>query len=176
MSVREVLIVDGYNIIKIWQYQGFVKMIDNDRDKQDFIVAMTNLQGYSGMKVVLVFDAQFAPGKAKKQSVGQLEIHYSGHEQTADNLIERLVGDYISQGFRVTVATADHLEQIITFAKGALRMSPPELWLKISELRNENKSKLKTSSDAKTSSKLEDSIDKNVLDALLKIRDEKSDT
>ena len=46
--------------------------------------------------------------------------------ESADALIERLVGSFHSQG-KVYVATSDQAEQAISFGRGAYRLTPREL-------------------------------------------------
>jgi predicted RNA-binding protein with PIN domain len=122
------LIVDGYNIIGVWTSHKYMKTTNRDDDRQRLIDYMADYQGYSGFKLILVFDAHSVEHTKKTEWKNKLEIQYSAFEQTADQYIENLVGKLVAEGHQVFVATADLLEQTIIFAKGALRMSARELW------------------------------------------------
>jgi predicted RNA-binding protein with PIN domain len=134
-SVREVLIVDGNNMIGVWTAMKYWEVLDHNDARVRLIGLMADYQGYSGYEILLVFDAYRVAGKGSIEVHNKLKVLYSAHEQTADQYIESLVHDLIARGRKVSVATADHLEQTITFAKGALRVAARELWQRVEQSR-----------------------------------------
>ena len=136
---QDLLIVDGYNIVGVWMQNKYIKASSHDEARQIVIDMLADYQGYAGMQVLLVFDAHGVSGKVKRDRQNKLEIHYSAFEQTADQYIEILVGDAVAANRRVFVATADHLEQTIIFAKGAYRVTARELWQRLQAERSEGK-------------------------------------
>jgi predicted RNA-binding protein with PIN domain len=62
---------------------------------------------------------------------------YTKEKETADELIERLVNEWIARRRRIYVATSDMTEQNVIFGKGALRITARELLVKVNESRKE---------------------------------------
>ena len=85
------------------------------------------------MKVIVVFDAHQVPGLGAKVRQRGLDIRYTKEKETADECIERLVGELAARRRRIQVATSDLVEQRVIFGKGALRMSARELLNQVRE-------------------------------------------
>lgn len=133
----DVLIVDGYNIIGAWDELKRLKKIDLGQARDRLIDLLADYQSYSGMKVVIVFDAHDVPGLGSKASPYKIEIIYTKENETADECIEKLVTEYKKINNQVYVATSDYLEQRITFGRGALRKSARELWIDVQHVQTE---------------------------------------
>ncbi len=131
--MKQILLVDGYNIIGAWQELRTLadRSLEDARDRLTEMLA--NYQGHSGKKVILVFDAHQVPGTGARERNSGLEIIYTKEKETADECIERLVGQLSSRRSIVQVATSDSVEQHIAFGKGALRVSARELYLAVRE-------------------------------------------
>lgn len=131
---REILWVDGYNMIGSWPELARLQRkneIAQARDRLLFI--LSDYQKYRDIKIIVVFDAQFVSGLSKQVNIGQIEVVYTQENQTADSYIEKEVGRWISPLNRVVVATSDQAEQWLIFQKGALRMSAQELLLEVKQ-------------------------------------------
>jgi hypothetical protein len=129
MSKREeILIVDGYNVIGTVPLLNEIKKRSFEEARDTLIDWLTEYQAYSGMRVIIVFDAHQVKGGAKRVFSKRVEVQYSGEEETADERIEQLVTQLQSRKRQIYVATSDYLEQRVTFGKGALRISARELW------------------------------------------------
>lgn len=131
--MKDVLIVDGYNIIGDW---GELKDLANTnmslaRDR--LIELMADYQAYSGYKTLVVFDAHYVEGKESNLKTFGIEIIYTREKETADECIERLVSQYKTVVNQVYVATSDHLEQRVIFGRGALRKSARELFIELTD-------------------------------------------
>ena len=137
MLMKDILIVDGYNMIGDW---GELKQL---KDKHQLIDARDRLiellaeyQAYSQYKIIVVFDAYQVPGVATREKQHDVEIIYTRVKETADECIEALTMDKIQKYgrlTRITVATSDMAEQSVIFGNGALRMPASELFTAVRE-------------------------------------------
>lgn len=129
--MREFYVVDGYNIIHAWpEFEGLRDTgLDHCRDK--LVDILTNFAAFSGYFVKVVFDAHLVKsGTERCEVVHGIEVFYTQEGETADSLIERLVGDLGKLG-TVYVATSDWDEQRIIFGRGAYRVTPKELRVQV---------------------------------------------
>jgi predicted RNA-binding protein with PIN domain len=163
----EYLIVDGYNMIGAWP-ELQKRAEDHLEDARDRLIELlANYQGYSGMKVIVVFDAHQVPGLGGKYNQNRIDIRYTKSKETADECIERLVVDLVRRRRSVFVATSDFVEQSVTFGKGALRISARELLLDIKESQKEIQTKItknkvmkRNSFDSKLTRELKNTLEK----------------
>ncbi len=116
--IQEILIVDGYNIIGDWPELKALKEIRLEEARDRLIEMMAEYQSFSGMKVIVVFDAYYVPGLGGKYVQSKLPVYYTKEKETADELIERLVTEHIGRRKQVYVATSDMTEQHVIFGKG----------------------------------------------------------
>ncbi|WP_010279540.1 NYN domain-containing protein [Paenibacillus senegalensis] len=135
--MKEYLIVDGYNIIGAWPELQRLKEIELVEARDRLIEILAEYQAYSGIRVLLVFDAYRVPGLAVKLEQNRLAIYYTKEKETADERIERLVNELSGRFTRIYVATSDMVEQNVIFGKGALRISAAELLVKVRLSRKE---------------------------------------
>lgn len=127
--MEEWLVVDGYNMIGTWPELRRLKAIDLSAARDKLIEILSEYAVCSGKRVVLVFDAHQVPGMPGRNTVNNhVLVLFTKKEETADECIERLVGE-LKQPHRrrLFVATSDYAEQRIIFGRGALRISAREL-------------------------------------------------
>jgi predicted RNA-binding protein with PIN domain len=146
--IQEILIVDGYNIIGAWPELQKLKEIRLEEARDRLINIMVEYQSFSGMKVILVFDAYYVPGLGRKDLQGKLPVYYTKEKETADELIERLVTAHIGRRKQVYVATSDMTEQHVIFGKGAFRVPASELLVKVRQARQEIRRKIEVDNSA----------------------------
>lgn len=125
--MEELLIVDGYNIIGAWPQLVDLKKKELGRARDQLLQILSEYQVYSGLKIVVVFDAHQVPGMGRKIKEYKVDIYYTKENETADEMIERLVKKWGSNKKRITVATSDSTEQSVSFGYGALRKSAREM-------------------------------------------------
>ncbi len=121
-SGKEYLLVDGYNIIFAWDELKSITKDGLDSARNQLIHRLCNYQGYSGVEIILVFDAYKVkknPGTVEKHR--NISVVYTKEAETADTYIER-VSTQLSKNHRVRVATSDGYEQMIILGSGALRV------------------------------------------------------
>ena len=112
-----VLIVDGHSVIFAWPEMRAMHARRTALARDALIKALTEYQDSSGVHVVAVFDGK--GGRANEATEpGGIQVFYSGADQTADDIIERLVAKYGGR-HEITVVTSDHLEQTTVTTFGA---------------------------------------------------------
>lgn len=136
-SDEKYLIVDGYNIIFAWKELKELASdnIDSARDK--LMDILSNYQGYTGERLILVFDAYKVKGNiGEKVIFHNIEVVYTKEDETADMYIERLTNTLGSK-YQVTVATSDGLVQLITRGQDCSILSANGLLRRVCEIEKE---------------------------------------
>ncbi len=140
--MEEILIVDGYNMIGAWPELMQLKDENLEEARDRLIELLADYSGFSGRRVILVFDAYKVPGLGASYQQHRLEIIYTKEKETADECIERLVKDLQRRKRSIIVATSDYTEQHVAFAQGGLRMSARELLIELETSRSEVRKRL----------------------------------
>ncbi|WP_096438134.1 NYN domain-containing protein [Alteribacter populi] len=125
--MRRFLLVDGYNIIGDWPELREMQQSDLEGARDLLIEKMAEYQAYTGVKIMIIFDAHMVPGLGRKYRNYRVDIVYTKEKETADERIEKLVRTLKRVDTEISVATSDFLEQRVIFASGALRKSAREL-------------------------------------------------
>ncbi len=126
-AAEEILVIDGYNIIFAWEDLKEMSKLNLESARDMLIDILRNYQGYTGKKILVIFDAYKNPGSiGHKEKWDDLEVVYTKENETADQYIEKFVLENVKK-YRITVATSDGLEQLLIFGQGALRMPAREL-------------------------------------------------
>ncbi|RNB78927.1 NYN domain-containing protein [Brevibacillus nitrificans] len=129
-KAKQLLIVDGYNIIGAWPDLRALKDQDRMDEARDLLVSkMAEYQSFTGMKVIIVFDAYNVPGIGRQIEDYKVEIYFTKKKETADEKIEQLVSEFQQKNRQIYVATSDYTSQRVIFGQGALRKSARELLL-----------------------------------------------
>ncbi|MDT3699882.1 MAG: NYN domain-containing protein [Thermincola sp.] len=165
------LVVDGYNIIHAWADLKKLMEANIEHARLKLIDLMADYQAVKGNKVIIVFDAHKVKGNSgSRENASGIEVVFTSEGETADMLIEKMVGQLMNEG-RVTVATSDWAEQRIVFGKGAVRLSARELIQEVIRLKDDMATHIESNNDG--GRKLHRYLDKNVRDVLEKIRRQK---
>lgn len=120
------LLVDGYNMIYAWEELKEMAITNMDGARDILLDRLSNYQGYTKEEVLVIFDAYKT--NQLKESIyrhGNLYVIYTKGAETADQYIEKAV-EQIRPHYQVKVATSDAIEQLIIWAKGAIRYSAKE--------------------------------------------------
>ncbi len=116
--VDEYLLVDGYNIIFAWDELKELADTDIAAARTKLMDVLCNYQGFSGCRLILVFDAYKVEGfTGEVVKYHNIYIVYTKEAETADQYIEKTVRE-IGRRYHVTVATSDRLEQVIILGEG----------------------------------------------------------
>lgn len=133
-SGADYLLVDGYNIIFAWDELKTIaeKSLDDARKKLADI--MCSYQGYTGYRIILVFDAYKVKRSHRDvEKYYNINIVYTKECETADTYIECTSHELV-KNHRVRVATSDGAEQMIILGNGAMRISASELRKRVDDM------------------------------------------
>lgn len=110
---RQLLIVDGYNMIGAWPELTALKNQERlEEAREALLFRLSNYAKYQGLETIVVFTKE---------------------DETADSYIERIAGELNDRLTQVTVATSDLAEQWTIFSQGALRTSARELYKSVQQ-------------------------------------------
>ncbi|MFZ4454374.1 NYN domain-containing protein [Salibacterium aidingense] len=125
--MKDILLVDGYNIIGDWPELKELREKDLEGARDLLVRKMAEYQAYKGWEIKVIFDAHMVEGAGGRYKDFLVDVIYTRENETADERIEKLVGQLKNIETRVHVATSDYAEQSFTFGSGALRKSAREL-------------------------------------------------
>lgn len=135
-KIKEYLFVDGYNIINSWERLKKIGKENLEESRDTLIDIMTEYKHYSGIEIIIVFDAHLVKGNSgTEQDYKGIRVVYTKENETADHFIERRL-DEIGKIKRVRVATSDWMEQQIILGRGGTRISARELEMEIFDEKN----------------------------------------
>lgn len=159
---RDVLLVDGYNMIGGWPFLAQLANISMQEARDALLEKLAEYQAFSGLRVIAVFDAYRVPGLGKSFTQGKVHVYFTKEKETADECIERLVVDFSHRRRKIYVATSDLMEQHIIFALGALRISARELLNQVEQSEREVKRKIKEDRVKSTRNTLDGQLSEDV--------------
>lgn len=139
---RDVLLVDGYNMIGGWLELAELSKSDLQSARDRLLERLADYQAFSGRRVIVVFDAYRVPGLGKAYSQNKVEMVFTKEKETADECIERLVGELSHRRRQIYVATSDMVEQHVIFGQGALRVSARELLIQVEQSEKDIQAKI----------------------------------
>lgn len=133
MTERSYMVFDGYNVIGgIERYRtGVTGSLDESREL--LISDCLKAAGWTGAEIIIVFDAQNTAESERHETRagGSARLIFSAPGQSADDIIERLLGRIAGSK---TVYTADFALQRTALARGARRATPGEFQALLDEL------------------------------------------
>lgn len=154
-KANQLLIVDGYNIIGDWPDLRALKEQDRMDEARDLLIEkLADYQSFSGIKVIVVFDAYAVPGAGRKLKDYQIDIYFTKKKETADEKIEKLVSELYVKNRQIYVATSDYTSQRVIFGQGALRKSARELLLDVESIGKEIKEQVKKTHEERFSKRI----------------------
>ncbi|MBO1005841.1 NYN domain-containing protein [Pseudogracilibacillus auburnensis] len=133
----DILLVDGYNIIGAWSELNELKNRDLSAARDRLVEMLADYQGYTGFRVIVVFDAYDVKGTETKYRNHKVEVIYTKAEETADERIEKLAVELSNIKTQIHVATSDFTEQWAIFGQGALRISARELLIEVNAVNRQ---------------------------------------
>ena len=119
------LILDGYNLIGALERYGTIATGSLDASRELLINDALKATGWTGRQIILVFDAHGSPEaqRVELRAGGAVRVIYSAPGESADDVIERLLGNLDGSA---TVYTADFALQRSTLTRGSTRATPQE--------------------------------------------------
>lgn len=170
--MKDILFVDGYNIIHAWKQLKYLSdnvNLEAARERLGDIVG--EYAAFTGMKAVVVFDAHMVKG-AYSKSIKRpgVTMVYTKEHQTADSYIEKAVSKLDRYQQNIYVATSDGAEQMMVLSHGASRISARELLLQVEKKGAERKQIKKESPTSQLGAFLDDKT-RDKLKEIMKIRE-----
>lgn len=124
---EEYLLVDGYNIIFAWPELKELADEDMDAARNWLLDELCKYRGARKVRIIAVFDAYRVERHQEEiNDYHGIHVVFTRKAQTADQYIERFAHDN-SRKYDITVATSDHLQQIIILGSGCAVWSAEEL-------------------------------------------------
>ena len=119
------LILDGYNVIGALERYRTSVTGGLGESREILINDALKAAGWTGRRIVVVFDAPGGsePERAELRAGGAVRVIYSAPKESADDVIERLLGNLDGPA---TVYTADFALQRTALARGVSRATPRE--------------------------------------------------
>lgn len=130
----DILIVDGYNMIGAWPELIELKKRDLAAARDRLVEQLADYQGFTGIKVIVIFDAYIVKGLERKYKNYNIDVIFTKENETADEKIEKMASQLVNRRTKVFVATSDYTEQWAIFGQGAFRKSARELYNEIQEI------------------------------------------
>ncbi|MTI48355.1 NYN domain-containing protein [Sporosalibacterium faouarense] len=147
-QTKEFLFVDGYNIINAWDNLRDLSKISLETARNELIDIMAEYQAYTGITVIIVYDAHLVKGSSeKKEKYKEVEVVYTKENETADQYIEKIL-DSLGKRKKIRVATSDWVEQQIVLGRGGTRISARELQLEIKSVKKRIERKNSTKNES----------------------------
>jgi uncharacterized protein len=156
---KDILLVDGYNIIGAWPELRKLKTKSLAEARDRLIERMAEYKAHTGWRVIVLFDAHLMRGIEKKDWKHKVEVVFTRENETADERIEKMVSELSGRRVQIHVATSDLTEQWVIFAQGALRKSARELEIEMDEIDKLITKKVKEIQEERPLSKIQLSDD-----------------
>lgn len=164
----EYLVIDGYNVINAWDDMFDLKNNPLEEARNEFLIVLSNYQGYTKSNIIVVFDAHLLKGSIEKQEqFDNILVIYTKENETADNYIERFVYKNGSSN-TIRVVTYDYLEQTMILSVGGVRMSPRELREEM--MKGNKRSRVSSDNVLKKDNTVFSNVDKETFERLEKMR------
>ena len=158
------LILDGYNVIGALDRYAPAATGGLGESRDLLVNDALKAAGWTGRKMIVVFDAQGGPGpeRTELRAGGAVRVVYSAPGESADDVIERLLGRL---GASATIYTGDFALQRTALARGASRATAREFADLLDELPAVTRSP-----DAPRRSRIADRLSPETLRKLEEIR------
>ncbi|HEX5565071.1 MAG TPA: NYN domain-containing protein [Sporosarcina sp.] len=156
---KDILLVDGYNIIGAWTELRKLKVESLAAARDRLIERMAEYKAHTGWRVIVLFDAHLSRGIERKDWKHKVEVVFTRENETADERIEKMVSELSGRRVQIHVATSDLTEQWVIFAQGALRKSARELEIEMNEIDKLITKKVKEIQEERPFSKIQLSDD-----------------
>ena len=119
----ETVIIDGYNLIFAWDELKDLAGERLDLAREKLMDMLSGYAGFTGKRVVLVFDGFRTPGNPGSRSeYHKISVAFTRDGETGDAYIERIVSE-IGKNEDVRVVTSDNLIRLSALRAGVLRCS-----------------------------------------------------
>ena len=166
---REYYLVDGYNLIYVWQE---LKTEDFATARDHLIHILIEYGAYEKLDITLVFDAGSTDEEEHVEIYNEhFKVIYTAQNETADNVIERLVYELKKQRREIHVVSSDAVIETVILGAGAYRHPSREFYRAVKRAKEHlRKEYLSNVTLPLVRSEVGDRLDENVFAKLEEIR------
>jgi len=134
---KELLIIDGYNVIFDWDDLRTLSELDIQAAREKLIEIVSNFSAFKDQETVLIFDGYRVPGNLgeEKERNGILVV-YTKERETADLYIEKLIS-HLKKDKKPKLVTSDGMIQLSALRNGIIRISSAEFEEIVNEANEE---------------------------------------
>ncbi|MBO5757170.1 MAG: NYN domain-containing protein [Clostridia bacterium] len=134
---KNLLIVDGYNVIYAWDALKQTADYSLEKAREELMDMLSDYHAFTKTDVLLVFDAYLVKdGAGSEIKHDGYRIVYTKQDQTADAYIEQIMHD-LGPDYSIRVVTGDRLLQFSAVSYGISRMTAKEFLAEITQVGNE---------------------------------------
>ncbi len=134
---KQILVVDGYNVLFSWRSLAPLARQSIEHARERLIETLENYVGYTKFEVTVVFDGYRVRGNAGEELLRNgVRVIYTAQDETADARMERLLHE-LGPSYDVRAVTSDALIQISALHSGVLRMTSLEFEAEVERIRRE---------------------------------------
>jgi|SRR5450830_764401 len=129
--MKNLLIVDGYNVIKNF-YTEKISFADK---REKLLRDISGCTYYKNYEIIVVFDSK-EQSFDYSEMIGKIKVTYSGYRKNADAIIENIVISDNSYDKKIVVTSDLELQQVVFGAKNTIRKSSREFYYEITKKLN----------------------------------------
>lgn len=119
--MKEVFIVDGYNLIHASHLKDLLE-ISLEESRRSLETILSGYGKYIGKKIIVVYDGHMVKdNRGETYEKDDLTIVFTRENETADSFIEAATYKYADR-YKMVVVTNDLAESTLAFNEGASRM------------------------------------------------------
>ena len=134
---KNLLIVDGYNVIYAWDALKQTADFSLEKAREELMDMLSDYRAFTKTDVLLVFDAYLVKdGAGSEIKHDGYRVVYTRQDQTADAYIEQIMHD-LGPDYSIRVVTGDRLLQFSAVSYGISRMTAKEFWEEMTQVGNE---------------------------------------
>ena len=136
-SQRNMVIVDGYNLIYFDDNLKKTALFSLEKARQELMDLLSNYVAYTKTELVLVFDAYLVKdGDGSEFTHDGYKVVYTKADQTADAYIEKMMHE-LGPDYSIRMVTDDKLLQFSAVHSGVSRMTSKEFLEELTRIGNE---------------------------------------
>ena len=157
------VIIDGYNLMFQMSEKNMISSGSLDLSRSEMLSILSNYSGFSGVHVLVVFDAyQTSHSDNKRFSADNVDVIFTDYGETADAYIEKTANS-LGKNDHVRVISSDNLVRLGVFRSGIQRTSSQYFIDEIYSSQNEISEIIRKHSNA-AGQRLNEFIDKELLE------------
>ena len=135
--LRNMVIVDGYNLIYSWDNLKEIAEYSLEKARETLMDILSNYVAYTKTELTLVFDAYLVKeGEGSDFRHDNYRVVYTRQDQTADAFIEKMMHE-LGPDYSIRMVSGDKLLQFSAVHSGISRMTAKEFYDEVTEVGNQ---------------------------------------